>query len=525
MVKALKGEIMTKMDYIKTPYYSVGKATDLTGKDRVIYRFLEMIPGMLAWGTLLGTIILSRYAPVVAAIFIIIFDIYWLLKTIYLSTFLRQNWKRLKHNISVDWSAMSANLKSDHIIHLIILPMYKEGSEIIEKSIDALIASKYDKKKMIVVLASEQRAGEIPQQICQKMKEKYQSLFLHFLLTVHPADVSGEMAGKGSNISYAAKQVKEKILDVKGIDYKNVIVSAFDIDTVVYPSYFQCLTWHFLTVENPFRVSFQPVPFYNNNIWNSPALSRVVATSGTFWQMIQQERPERLATFSSHAVSFHTLVEIGYWQKNMVSEDSRVFWNAFMAYDGDYSVMPIAYPVSMDANLAPTFWQTSKNIYKQQRRWGWGVENVPYILMAFIKNKKIPFEKKLRLSFVQLEGFWSLSTNPLMIFLLGWLPLFLGGRAFNTLVLSYNLPTITRDLMDLSMLGLVLSAIISMSLLPPPPKNIRIHHKFFMVLQWILVPITIIFLGAIPGLDAQTRLMFGKYMGFWVTPKHRGHLS
>ena len=42
-----------------------------------------------------------------------------------------------------------------------------------------------------------------------------------------------------------------------------------------------------------------------------------------------------------------------------------------------------------------------------------------------------------------------------------------------------------------------------------------------LVVEWIFVPISVIVFGAIPCLDAQIRLMMGKYMGFWVTPKNR----
>ena len=105
--------------------------------------------------------------------------------------------------------------------------------------------------------------------------------------------------------------------------------------------------------------------------------------------------------------------------------------------------------------------------------------------------------------------------------MLGWLPLFLGGPEFNTTLLSYNLPRVTRVLMSLAMLGLVGSAIISLSLLPSRPKEQKFYKKIFMILQWILIPFTILVFGSIPGLDSQTRLMLGRYMGFWVTPKYQ----
>ncbi len=509
------------MRYKNSPYFHVGRASDLTGKDKVLYRFLEILPGTLSVGTLVGIVFISAFLPIYAAFFIIAFDLYWLLKTIYLSAHLRQNWKRMKHNTELDWSERLSNIRYDNILHLVILPFYDENEDTIKSSIESLVNTKWNKNKMAVVLASEERAGNSAKEIANKLKEEYKDKFEYFSITVHPKDIPGEMAGKGSNIAYSAEKVRVEILDKNNINYDDVIVSAFDIDTVVYPQYFLCLTWNFLTAENPYRSSFQPVPLYNNNIWESPALSRVVATSGTFWQMIQQERPERLATFSSHSVSFRALYEIGYWQKNMVSEDSRIFWNAYVAYDGEYTVVPLSYPISLDANLAETFLQTAKNIYKQQRRWTWGVENVPYILFSFIKNDAIPRSKKIKMSFMQIEGFWSLATNPLMIFLLGWLPIILGGKQFNETILAYNLPIITRDLMFLAMSGLFLSAIMSMSFLPKIPEGKNNKHKAFMLLQWVLVPITMVFFGSIPGLDAQIRLMFGKYMGFWVTPKHR----
>ncbi len=122
---------------------------------------------------------------------------------------------------------------------------------------------------------------------------------------------------------------------------------------------------------------------------------------------------------------------------------------------------------------------------------------------------------------VQIYGFHSWATNALIIAVIGWMPMLLGGERFNTTVLSGNLPAITQTLMNIAMIGLVLSAIISTLLLPKRPKKYSVIKSIRMVLEWIFVPFTIIFFGSIPCLDAQWRLLRGKYMGFWVTPKSR----
>jgi len=509
------------LPYAQRPDFKVARANELTGKDRRFFRFLEIVPGVAAWSTIIGIVLASIYIPFIAAYFIIAFSIYWVLKTIFLSYHVRYNLKRLKHHMELDWEAIiQRSVYQDHY-HLVVFPFYKEPREVLEQTIEGVLAAKYDKEKIIVVLAAEARAGDQAEALARSMETKYGNAFGHFLVTIHPGDIVGEIAGKGSNVHWALQQVKEQVIDVKNIPYKKIVTSVFDIDTVIYPDYFNCLIWFFMTVENPHQSCFQPVPLFTNNLWEAGALSRVMAMSSTFWQMIMQERPEKAATFSSHSVSFQALYEIGYGQANVVSEDSRIFWNLMIANNGNFEVVSMSYPVAMDATTAATFWGTIANIYRQHRRWTYGVENWCYIVYHFTKNKSIPLRKRWSVALLQGEGYWSLVTNPIMLFILGWAPIFLGTREFHETVLSYELPILVRNLLIVAMFGLVVSAVISLSLTPPRPDGHSRFRYIVMMLQWIMVPMTMIVFSAIPGLDAQTRLMFGRYMGFWVTPKER----
>ena len=507
-------------------YLNISKAEDLeVPKEKILYRLLEIFPGFFSWGTLISAVLFSWLAPVVVAIFIIIFDFYWLLKISYLSFHQIASFLQMKKNLKIDWLEKLRQVERwKEIYHLIILPLFKEKKEIVQESLKAILDSKYPKDKMMVVLATEERAGEEIQRTAKEIEKDSSREFFKFLITTHPKNLPDEIVGKGSNVAWAIKEAEEKIIKDLKIPPENIIVSNFDIDTKPLPHYFSCLTYHYLTAKKPQRSSYQPIPIYNNNIWQVPAFSRVVATSGTFWQMMQQERPEILSTFSSHSMPLKILEEVDY-PKNEVCDDSRIFWKSYLFYDGDYRVVPLHYPVSMDAVLARNLPKTIINQYKQQRRWAWGCIDIPFLFFGFSKNRKIPLSKKIHCSINILDGFWSWATSSLLIFFLGWLPLFLGGERFNLTIFAYNLPRLTRNLMTLAMLGMIVSGILSFKILPPKPKK-RVPFRgalksFSIIFQWMLLPITLIFFGAIPALDAQTRLMLGKYLGFWSTEKYR----
>ena len=77
--------------------------------------------------------------------------------------------------------------------------------------------------------------------------------------------------------------------------------------------------------------------------------------------------------------------------------------------------------------------------------------------------------------------------------------------------------------MTFASIGIISSAVFGIALLPSRPEWFKFRHKILYVIQWALLPLSMIVFGAFPAIDAQTRLMLGgKFrLGFWVTPKSR----
>jgi len=504
-------------------YLRIGRASDLKNpRERALYRFLEILPGLGAWSVLIFVVLLSKWNPLWISIFIIVFVIFWFLRTLYFSFHLWSGYRKMKEHEEIDWMAKLKQIHAwDSIYHLIVIPMYEEPLEVVRDNFLNILKSDYPKNKMIVVLAGEEKKKAETEATLNAIEKEFGSKFFKFLITWHPGDLPGEIAGKGSNETWGAKRAKEQIIDKLNIPLEKIVFSSFDVDTCIYSKYFSCLTYHYLTVEKPTRTSFQPVPFFTNNMWQAPVFSKIFSFSSTFWHTMNQERPEKLVTFSSHSMSFKALIDVGFKQTNVVSDDSRIFWQCFLNYDGDYHVQPLYYPISMDANVAKNSLFTLINVYKQQRRWAYGVGDIPYFIYGFLKNKKIPLKKKISLGWESIEGHFSWATASIMIFLLGWLPLVLGGPEFSQTIMSYSLPKIISRLMTLAMMGLVSSIYLSFLLLPPRPPEYGRWRYIVFAFSWVVFPFMMIFFGSLPSLDAQTRLMTGRYMGFWVTEKVR----
>ncbi|MGC9046664.1 MAG: glycosyltransferase [Minisyncoccia bacterium] len=489
-------------------------------------RIAEILPGFLAWSTIILLFFASWKLPFYVAYFIVLFDLYWFLKTAYFYINFIIAYKKLRQTTLTNWMdklQKEFQDKMNNIFHLVIFPMYKESYDVAKDSLEALLNVDYNKDKFIVVLALEERGGEEDQKVGIKLKQEFENKFFKFIITTHPKDIPGELAGKGSNETFAIKQVKKEIIDVYKIPYENIIVSSFDIDTIAAPQYFSLLTYKFLENNNGIHCSYQPIPLFISNFKNTNLFSKIVGFTATFWQlMVQYGKTETMTTFSSHSMPFKPLVDINYWPVNVISEDSQIFFKLKM-YDAQWSITPLFYPIYMHAVDGQHLLEALKNIYKQQRRWAWGIENIVFIFKNLFNKTKMSLMQNLKWLLILLSGFYSWAMTSLIILVLGFLPIILGGNNFGHSVVAYNLPRITGLLMNFASIGIIISAFFSIKILSNEKYKFNFKDKLIFFSGWILLPIILILFGSFPALDAQTRMMLGgKFkLDFWKTPKYK----
>ncbi len=487
-------------------------------------RLSEIFPAAIVWLTLAIAIILSFITPLGAVYFILVFSVYWIVRIFYMMVWMFISWYKFRHDIKIDWFAELQKLPKNYLDywHVITLPTYKEPYEVIERTFDEFLKCNYPMDRFIIVLGGEDRDEKNFLAVAEKISAKYSKYFKKLLVTVHQS-MPDELPGKGANVHHMEIKLKEYI-DEEHLPYENIIVSCFDIETLPHPQYFSYLTCKYLTHPNPTHASYQPLVLYNNNIWESNPIIRVVASATTFWLLTDMSRPERLLTFSSHSMPYQMIIDVGGHEKTIVSEDSRICLQAITRYNGDYEVVPMFITVSMDTVYIGKFWQSLKNQYKQMRRWAWGVEHFPWMWDNFFgahKNAKMPLKMRLRYLWVQMEGMYSWATAPLLILVIGRLPLALLSSADKATVFAQNAPYTLQNLMNVGMIGLIFNAIMYTFILPKRPEEKSSLSYLIMVVQWVLFPVTMIIFGSIPAVEAQTRLMLGgKYrLGFWVTEK------
>ena len=169
------------------------------------YRLYEILPGLSIWLTIIGSVVLSFIKPLWMIYFILIFDVYWVLRVIYFSFYLFLSWRRFREAIKVSWFE---NLTKEFPLwekrkNVIFLPVYNEGWEVLESTLNSFLASTYPAAKIYLLVSGEERKVEHWQQMQKRILENYSGKFADLIFYTHPGNLPDEIPGKGSNIHYA----------------------------------------------------------------------------------------------------------------------------------------------------------------------------------------------------------------------------------------------------------------------------------------------------------------------------------
>jgi len=482
-------------------------------------RILEILPGFVSWSMILFPFWGSILMPLVVAYYVIGFSVYWLYRSVSIAILAVLSHFRIQASEVYNWMADVTGFADwKETYHVIVVPTYKEPLATLENTLAALENQSFPAKNLIPVIAFEKRAGEEINKSREKiLKLKFAKKFAKLIFSYHPSDIEGEVVGKSSNAAWGAKIFKQEWEKHPEWQEEKMTISSIDSDVRLHKQYFAKLTYKFLDGPDRYRRIWQGAVVFYNNIEKIPWPMRVFNRIASVYYMALLMRPDRLINFSTYSLSLSLMEKIGYWDKDVIPEDYRVFFKAYFATGGEVEVEPLFLSVQADAAESVGFFSTFVNTYEQVKRWAWGASDDSYIIKNYIMDRKAPFVDKTIRVLKVLEDHFLWPVNWFIITLGATLPPLL-NETFSRTVIGKTLPQVASAILTMSLLGLFLFIFVDMRA-RPSVKEMPLWKKILSPLEFVILPVVGFFFGALPGLDAHTRLMMGRYIEYRVTEK------
>lgn len=485
--------------------------------DKQVHRLLEILPGAFSWSLILFLLIGGFMIPFYVAHLVIIFYVFWFYKSVNIAVFSVIAYFRIKAGQVMDWLGevkFFPNWQKVH--HVIVIVTYKEPIHIVRRTLEAIAQQDFPLKQITVVLATEARDSEAPQK-AKILKGEFGRRLANFFITRHTL-LPNEVAGKASNENFATRWAKKKLVDKRKMNINFITLTSCDADHTFHPKHFSYLAFRFLDDPRRYNLFWQPAVFFYNNFWRLPALTRVSNTFASIWNGALLARTDRLINCANYSTSLAMLDKIDYWDPDVIPEDYHVFFKAFYKLKGQLEVEPLYLPVYADAAEGQGFFSTLTSQYRQFQRWAWGISDDPYVIKNYFLTPGISFWNKTIRLFRLLEDHFLWPVNWFFITIGMTLPSLL-HPTFSRTILGYNLPRLASLILNICLIFLAIILIVDFKHRPPRPASVPRWRALLIPLEFILMPIAGFFFNALPGLDAHTRLMLGKYIKYRVTEK------
>lgn len=304
---------------------------------------------------------------------------------------------------------------SASIVHLVVLPNYKEDESIMATTLESLKEA-HGSHEFRVILAMEDREGPCAAERARRLQERFASHFASMSITLHPADleeehldgtVIREIPGKASNLKWAVHHGCEQC-EEDGINTSTVIVTVADADCIFHPSYFAEVGREFSELraapgsQHQWTIWQAPqLPF--RNYFASPAPSRIwgyIASCIEFGGVSGLASGGFHMTFSSFSLPLELVMKAKPWDGDVIADDHHCYLKCFlyaihnqacqqMQMEGGCTgvnpplqVRPIMLPVKTTSVAAESCLRSWKSRFNQAQRHTQGVAELSYILLG-----------------------------------------------------------------------------------------------------------------------------------------------
>ena len=497
---------------------------------RTQQRLLEILPGALTWFVLLVPVLTAFAIRLndpgqlwILGVAAVALDVYWLLRTAYTVRCVLRSRRQMERTAAQDWWARCEELNASlppgavrpsDVVHCALIPTYTERYEVLRATVDALAGQNYPvEQRVCAIITRTTDEGGIDN--VNRLREEFEGQFRAFVHIKDPL-LPGIVVGKSAAMAYGGPALR-RACDELGLDPATTVVTDLDSDFRLHPEYFAYVTAGFCTADDRLTSIWQPVPVFLNNMWRVPAAVRVMATAATQWQMYLHQNPHRLVMFSSYSMSMSLLSDVGYWDSDVIPEDSRFFWKAFFRVGARLNVRPAFLPVLGDAPRARDYTSTHVSQYNQIKRWAWGATDIPYVTTRILRHPEIPWKLRARRYMQLIFNHLTWATLPLLLFFGGALPAFI-DLDYSLSTAAFLIGLLTSGILTITLANTVVLIQVDRRMCPKPP-DWPWWRRRWADLQLFLYPIVGLALSVIPALEAQTRLMFGAYLEYRITEK------
>lgn len=401
--------------------------------------------------------------------------------------------------------------------HVIMIPHWKEPYGVLEDTVGAISRSTFPIKQISIVMAAEARDEEGIEK-SEKLKKEYGHLFENFWVSSHVLQ-EDEVIGKSSNMAWAGKFAVKKIKEL-GWDLKKTTMTSCDADSITDPQHFAKLSYEYSIREDAHFKFYTGVIIFYSNIWRLKFYARVKNSISSLYNMTGQMRPDKLVPFSTYTASFWLIDQIGYWTPWITPEDFHIFFKSLFKFPDKVTTIPLFLKTLSDAAEGSTHKETIKNNYFQQRRWVWGITIDGWMMSQVIKLT-LKGKITLRAAYVASHVFFDHIIGVVITFIL-----LIGGNApflinpdFAGTVLGSRLPRVSGFIIQITVWFLIGMIITDYYFVKPKSDRKGPLKAVLSMLEWVFLPYITFLIVFLPGIEAHTRLLFGKRLEYYLTKK------